>query len=703
MFSLIITIVAIALVAALALATIYYGGTAFNKGAATAAATRAISQGQQIQGAMDLFRADFTRWPTKEEMLGANEKGFVYLRSWPENTVKTAALGGSSAVAQAVAQAASEASTGAAAGNTWRVPTNPVQPTAVLSDSVSQEVCAQINLLSRGDNGIANVVSTSYATQCFSPDEVKFVVVVTKAGYTDLNTGLNPGGTNPPQVVVTDTPLKTDNPADPQWVRPPDTTSNSNGGGTPPAGAASLSVTPYRTGTAVSGNAASGFDITVSGDELFATFVGAAYPFQPFGEITYKITNTGAAGVALTFPDSAGPELVLAAPAGGKVLAGPALAGTMIGGYLPYLGNQQIWDQAAPPPFGPTFSVVPPCSSQQSLSPGQSCAFFAAPPMLQENGSVCFGPAPGTTFTANGQPVRVSVDANSRQCSGVAIAPPQLSVNNVPATVSVPAGGISAVRGSLGAMAASLAADASVTADLLIVTITNPGDAPLRQLAVGYVTPLDGTAPAFTAVPTGYSNPCPGLTGGSSSDVVALLPARSSCNVAFGYAPGTGQNGASSVGFYAYSMVSGGGQPIPFEKVALTVSNDGIAGLKFSTTAITFANIQKAGAYSEAELTQPIVITNRRYSPVAFDMSSSGTHPVDAHFTVTSSCGTSIPARGICTIAVKVKNYAAETPGSYSSQITFADGGGIHNGLPLAVDVNLGISGIGNVCAGTDC
>lgn len=58
MFSLIITIISIALVAALALATIYYGGTAFNKGSAEAKASQLINEGQQINGAVAMARAD---------------------------------------------------------------------------------------------------------------------------------------------------------------------------------------------------------------------------------------------------------------------------------------------------------------------------------------------------------------------------------------------------------------------------------------------------------------------------------------------------------------------------------------------------------------------------------------------------------------------------------------------------------------------
>lgn len=58
MFSLIITIISIALVAALALATIYYGGNAFNKGSAEAKASQLINEGQQINGAVAMYNAD---------------------------------------------------------------------------------------------------------------------------------------------------------------------------------------------------------------------------------------------------------------------------------------------------------------------------------------------------------------------------------------------------------------------------------------------------------------------------------------------------------------------------------------------------------------------------------------------------------------------------------------------------------------------
>lgn len=58
MFSLIITIISIALVALLALATLYYGGDAFNRGSAGALAARLINEGQQVNGAVAIYKAD---------------------------------------------------------------------------------------------------------------------------------------------------------------------------------------------------------------------------------------------------------------------------------------------------------------------------------------------------------------------------------------------------------------------------------------------------------------------------------------------------------------------------------------------------------------------------------------------------------------------------------------------------------------------
>lgn len=89
MFSLIISIISIALVAALAAATVYFGGAAFNKGSAGAEASAFINAGQQIAGAFTLALTD---GDTDAATVGAlaNDTGEVYLTQVP--TYKGTAL-----------------------------------------------------------------------------------------------------------------------------------------------------------------------------------------------------------------------------------------------------------------------------------------------------------------------------------------------------------------------------------------------------------------------------------------------------------------------------------------------------------------------------------------------------------------------------------------------------------------------------------
>lgn len=56
MFNLIVAVISIALIAAMAAASIYYGGDGFGKSSARAEAATLITQGQQISGAASLFR-----------------------------------------------------------------------------------------------------------------------------------------------------------------------------------------------------------------------------------------------------------------------------------------------------------------------------------------------------------------------------------------------------------------------------------------------------------------------------------------------------------------------------------------------------------------------------------------------------------------------------------------------------------------------
>jgi hypothetical protein len=58
MFNLIVAVISIALIAAMAAASIFYGGSAFSSGTAQAQATTLINNGQQIGGAQQLYMID---------------------------------------------------------------------------------------------------------------------------------------------------------------------------------------------------------------------------------------------------------------------------------------------------------------------------------------------------------------------------------------------------------------------------------------------------------------------------------------------------------------------------------------------------------------------------------------------------------------------------------------------------------------------
>ncbi|MDO8416272.1 MAG: hypothetical protein Q7S87_08690 [Agitococcus sp.] len=84
MFSLIITIISIALVAALALATIFYGTKMYQDGRAQSNTVRAIQEGSQLSASMELYKADHgsllvgTTAEIQSALVSQN-----YLKAWP--------------------------------------------------------------------------------------------------------------------------------------------------------------------------------------------------------------------------------------------------------------------------------------------------------------------------------------------------------------------------------------------------------------------------------------------------------------------------------------------------------------------------------------------------------------------------------------------------------------------------------------------
>ncbi|MCC5612696.1 hypothetical protein LC612_39910 [Nostoc sp. CHAB 5834] len=156
MFSLIIVILSVLLVAALALVVMYYGGDSMSQGTAKADASKVLNQGQQLMGAADLYKSDTGDWPPSLEALTLGN----YLKSVPEG----------------------------AYGKNWVMPQTRV-PTFVL-EGVKKDSCTLVNALSFKVEGVFNQLSSSYATQCYSPSDDEFTVVVSKAGQY-----LAPGGT----------------------------------------------------------------------------------------------------------------------------------------------------------------------------------------------------------------------------------------------------------------------------------------------------------------------------------------------------------------------------------------------------------------------------------------------------------------------------------------------------------------------------
>lgn len=98
MFSLILVIISIAIVVALAVAVIYYGGDAFSDGQATADAARLINSGQQIAGAVQMYRNDHGYAPAELSLLTSNGQ---YLNALPEGNWVT----GTDAVLASVSEA----------------------------------------------------------------------------------------------------------------------------------------------------------------------------------------------------------------------------------------------------------------------------------------------------------------------------------------------------------------------------------------------------------------------------------------------------------------------------------------------------------------------------------------------------------------------------------------------------------------------
>lgn len=161
MFSLVITLVAIALVALLALAALYYGTTAFTNAGARSRAATALNQSAQVLGAAELHFVEKKGWSSSmDELVGAG-----YLKDAPI----LAGLAGDAVP--------------------WAQPM-PNVPTYWALKSLDSGACREVNRLARGDNGIYKKARPGLVTQCFGLAE-PFTVVTTRQGLADAGLGLD--------------------------------------------------------------------------------------------------------------------------------------------------------------------------------------------------------------------------------------------------------------------------------------------------------------------------------------------------------------------------------------------------------------------------------------------------------------------------------------------------------------------------------
>lgn len=216
MFSLVITLISIALVAALAIATLYYMGGAQNKAFLATEATEQINQGTQILGAMDLFRLDNDRWPDSLDELV--DQG--YLKAIPR-------IGINASKATIVPQANAQS-----LGPAWEMPL-PGVPIAWVSPPAggyTTSVCKEINLKARRYEGILKSMQITPDPQCFGKNLNRLRVVVARAAadIQDLATNYEEdvdSRSYPPIWDITDN----------SWlIAPPDTRTGSEGDLTQP-------------------------------------------------------------------------------------------------------------------------------------------------------------------------------------------------------------------------------------------------------------------------------------------------------------------------------------------------------------------------------------------------------------------------------------------------------------------------------------
>lgn len=169
MISLIITIISIALVAALALATLYYGASLYTESQARAEAATLVNQGQQLMSAAILYRVERgAPAPSLQALVDAN---YITNIPSPPARLQSASLGKVSLISEAYA---------ADTLPTWTWDSS-TETLAVVKQVGADTVCEQVNAIGFDKPEIRFIVDTALPVQCYGAAAPYTVVLNSQA------------------------------------------------------------------------------------------------------------------------------------------------------------------------------------------------------------------------------------------------------------------------------------------------------------------------------------------------------------------------------------------------------------------------------------------------------------------------------------------------------------------------------------------
>lgn len=177
MFSLIIVLVSIVLVAALAVAGLYYGGALLSEGEAQARAATVVSQGEQIVAAAKLYYIN--KGEAVKQLPDLVAEGYL-------NAIPTPPPG----IAVAQFNLSPISSAYAADPNwTWDATT---QTLSLVRQVGEPEICAEVNNLSFSVRDVRDVVDTRLRVQCYG-GEAPYTVLWDARAVADVLPAVEPG------------------------------------------------------------------------------------------------------------------------------------------------------------------------------------------------------------------------------------------------------------------------------------------------------------------------------------------------------------------------------------------------------------------------------------------------------------------------------------------------------------------------------